>query len=124
MTTIMQLECLTNNLQGAREGCLISMIFILIPRRVNITFNVNDVKEIDEERHKVTFDIELVASWQDTRISCRSCGATAAEEDEEVTNPYVEQKSFLLNFRHLHVTFIGVQYGKYCRRSADCQQWT
>ena len=70
------------------------MIFIVIPRRVNITFNVNDVKEIDEERHKVTFDIELVASWQDTRISCHTCAAAAAEEDVEVTNPCVDQKSF------------------------------
>ena len=55
-------------------------------RSVNITFNVNDVKEIDKERHKVTFDIEIVASWQDTRISCLSCGAAAEKkEEEEVT---------------------------------------
>ena len=89
MTTIMQLEFLTNNLQGAQERMFNIYDFILIPRRVNITFNVNDVKEIDEERHKVTFDMEIVASWQDTRISCLSCGAPA----EEVANPCFEQKS-------------------------------
>ena len=71
MTTTMQLAFLTNNRQGAQER--VFDIYNLF-RSVNITFNVNDVKEIDMDRHKVTLDVEMVARWQDTRISCRSCG--------------------------------------------------
>ena len=73
MTTTMQLAFLTNNLQGAQENMFNIFAYDLF-RSVNITFNVNDVKEIDMDRHKVTLDMEMVARWQDTRISCRSCG--------------------------------------------------
>ena len=82
MTTTMQLAFLTNNLQGAQENMFNIFPYDLF-RSVNITFNVNDVKDIDLDRHKVTLDIELVASWQDTRISCRSCG----QAEEVRTHP-------------------------------------
>ena len=72
MTTTMQLTVLTNNLQGAQAKMFCVHDFDL-SRSVNITFNVNAVKDIDMDRHKVTLEIELVASWQDTRISCHSC---------------------------------------------------
>ena len=66
-------------------------------RSVNLTFNVNDVKEIDEERQKVTFDMEIMASWEDSRISCLVCGAAAAEE--KVTWQILVLKKIM--FRHL-----------------------
>ena len=81
MTKTMQLVFLTNTLQGAQERVFNIYDFDLF-RSVNITFNMNDVKDIDMDRHKVTLDIEIVARWQDTRISCRSCGPA-----EEVIHP-------------------------------------
>ena len=34
------------------------------------TFFVNDVKDIDTAMHKVTLDIVMEISWQDTRLGC------------------------------------------------------
>ena len=80
MTTIMTLTSLTNNHQGARERMFDIYDFDFNTRTMNVTFNVNDVKEIDEKRHQITFDIEMTASWQDSRISCLFCGAAAEKE--------------------------------------------
>ena len=84
MTTIITMSSLTNNHQGARERMFDIYDFDFNNRTMNGTFIVNDVKEIDEKRHKISFDIEMTASWQDSRISCLFCGA-AADEEKEVT---------------------------------------
>ena len=52
-----------------------------ILRFVNFTIFVNSIEDIDTDRQRITLDITLAMSWQDTRISCPRCGAA------EVTDP-------------------------------------
>ena len=34
-------------------------------------FYVNDIKEVNTEHHHVTFEIGLVLSWRDFRLTCK-----------------------------------------------------
>ena len=44
-------------------------------RSVDIMFDVKDVKEINLDTQKITLDIQMIARWQDSRISCANCGS-------------------------------------------------
>ena len=44
-------------------------------RSVDIMFDVKDVKEINLDTQKITLDIQMIARWQDSRISCAKCGS-------------------------------------------------
>ena len=35
-------------------------------------FYLTDIKEVDTDHHDVTFDVGLVMSWRDARITCRN----------------------------------------------------
>ena len=103
MTTITQLKSLTNNLQGIQgitfegsKGCatwsnaieshrFCVQKFVSIFRFVNFTTFVYRIEEIDTDRQRITFDMALAMSWQDSRVSCARCGVA------EVTDPDLSQ---------------------------------
>ena len=35
-------------------------------------FYLNDIKKVDTDHHDATFDVGLVMSWRDTRMTCRN----------------------------------------------------
>ena len=35
-------------------------------------FYLSDIKEVNTDRHDATFDVGLVISWRDTRMTCRN----------------------------------------------------
>ena len=41
-------------------------------RNVRADFFLNDVKEVNMDHHHVIFDLGLMLTWRDTRISCRN----------------------------------------------------
>ena len=44
-------------------------------RDVNFTISVDGIEEIDTNKEKITLDIAMAITWQDSRISCsRTCG--------------------------------------------------
>ena len=41
-------------------------------RNVRADFFLNDIKEVNTDHHHVIFDLGLMLTWRDTRISCRN----------------------------------------------------
>ena len=48
---------------------------------MNFTTFVYGIEEIDTDRQRITLDMAMAMSWQDTRVSCARCGVA------EVTDP-------------------------------------
>ena len=47
---------------------------VSIFRFVNFTIFVYGIEEIDTDRQRITFDMAMAMSWQDSRVSCPRCG--------------------------------------------------
>ena len=41
-------------------------------RSIWTAFYLSDIKEVNTDRHDATFDVGLVISWRDTRMTCRN----------------------------------------------------
>ena len=71
--------------------------YVFNPRDMFFTFFVNDVKDIDTAMHKVTLDIVMEISWQDTRLACPTFVkvTTLKKRNSRVRYPGAQMSSIL-----------------------------